>query len=178
MLARSSIEAVAAPDITNGILASRAAVASIRSLPGRKFLYPGLSPGGTVPGVRQDHLQFLSQSKEAVRQADGFGAHVYWAFNFPMGTALQMLDDMLAFLRDNGMGNKPVFVTEASNNKGNTTPAQKGAEYVSFWQELRARPATKGVTYFGASATHPDFQEEVWVTNGVSRGIAEVVGGR
>lgn len=148
------------------------------ALPGAKFLYPGLSPGGTVPGVRQDSMQFLSQSKEAVRRADGFGAHVYWAFNFPMSAALQMLDNMLIFLRDNGMGNKPVYVTEASNNKGHTSPEQKGAQYVTFWQELRVRPATKGVTYFVASANHPDFQEEVWVINGVSRGIAEVVGAR
>ncbi len=148
------------------------------ALPGVRFLYPGLSPGGSVPGIRQDHMQFLSQSKEAVRQADGFGAHIYWAFNFPMSTALRMLDDMLTFLRDNGMSNKPVFVTEASNNKGNTTPAQKGAEYVTFWRELIARPVTKGVTYFVASANHPDFQEEVWVTGGGSRGIAEVVGVR
>ncbi len=148
------------------------------ALPGRQFIYPGLSPGGTIPGIRQDHLQFMDQSREAIRAADGIGIHGYWAADFPMGATLQMIDDMLDFLQFNGMADKPVWVTEASNNKGGTSPQTKGAEYVTFWQELRNRPTLRGVTYFVASATHPDFQEEVWVTNGASRGIAEVVGAR
>ena len=148
------------------------------SFPGVRLLYPGLSPGGSVPGIRQDHAQFMAQSKEAIRAADGLAVHRYWAANFPMSTALQMLDETINFLRSNNMGQKPIWVTEASNNKGGTTPAGKGAEYVRFWQELRQRPTLQGVTYFVASANHPDFQEEVWVTGGSSRGIAEVVGAR
>ena len=148
------------------------------SFPSVRLLYPGLSPGGSVPGIRQDHAQFMAQSKEAIRAADGLAVHRYWAANFPMSTALQMLDETINFLRSNNMGQKPIWVTEASNNKGGTTPAGKGAEYVRFWQELRQRPTLQGVTYFVASANHPDFQEEVWVTGGSSRGIAEVVGAR
>lgn len=148
------------------------------ALPGRRFIYPGLSPGGTIPGIRQDHLQFMEQSKEAIRAADGLAIHGYWAVDFPMGATLQMFDDILSFLEFNGMADKEIWVTEASNNKGGVSPQTKGAEYIAFWNEMRNRPTIQGVTYFVASATHPDFQEEVWVTNGASRGIAEVVGTR
>ena len=148
------------------------------ALPGRTFLYPGLSPGGSIPGIRQDHLQFMEQSKEAIRAADGLAIHGYWAVDFPMGATLQMIDDIMSFLEINEMAEIPIWVTEASNNKGGTTPQNKGAEYITFRNELKQRPTMRGVTYFVASANHPDFQEEVWISNGVSRGIAEVVGAR
>jgi hypothetical protein len=47
-------------------------------------------------------------------------------------------------------------------------------EYLRFWQELQKRPTVQGVTFFVASASNPDFKEEIWV----GRGIGRVVGSR
>ncbi len=148
------------------------------ALPGVRFLYPGLSPGGSVTNVRRNATTFLEESRAAVQAADGFAAHIYWAVDYPMDTALQVLDGYLSYLAGQNMGQKPVWVTEASNNKNTVSLAAKGAEYVTFWQRLRQRPAVQGVTYFVASASNPQFAEETWVANGQSRGIAEVVGAR
>jgi small-conductance mechanosensitive channel len=67
----------------------------------------------------------------------------------------------------------PIWVTEASNNKGGD-PRDKGLEYLKFWSELQQRPTVQGVTFFVASASNPQFGEEVWV----GRGIGAVLGGR
>ncbi len=69
---------------------------------------------------------------------------------------------------------KHIWVTEASNNKAGTSVADKGKQYLQCWQELQKRPTVQGVTFFVASASNPDFAEEVWV----GRGIGAIVGKR
>ena len=140
-----------------------------QALPGVRYIYPGLSPGGAVDRVRQEHTAFLEASRTAVEAADGLGVHTYWAHNFPMERALQTLDGFI-----NRFPAKPIWVTEASNNKGGTPPEEKAREYLRFWQQLQQRPTVQGVTYFVASASDPQFAEEVWV----GRGIAAIVGAR
>ena len=145
--------------------------------PSAKFLYPGLSPGSTVANVREDSTTFLRESIVAVKSADGFGTHIYWANDYPLVRAVGVLDGYITTLRQNGVGDKPIFVTEASNDKGGTSPQQKGKEYVQFWQQLRRWPTLQGVTYYVASASS-GFDEEVWVRGGKSIGIAEAVANR
>lgn len=139
-----------------------------QALPGYRFIYPGLSPGPSVGGLKQDHVEFIESSRDCVHQADGLGVHIYWSHVYPMSTALAVLDDYVTRFRG-----VPIWVTEASNNKGGN-PRDKGREYVKFWSELQQRPTVQGVTYFVASASNPVFGEEVWV----GRGIGAVVGGR
>jgi hypothetical protein len=81
----------------------------------------------------------------------------------------QLLDDYISRFRF-----KPIWVTEASNNKAGTSTYHKGLQYLDFWRELQKRPTVQGVTYFVASASNPEFKEEVWV----GRNIAEIVGRR
>ena len=69
---------------------------------------------------------------------------------------------------------KPIWVTEASNNKAGTPIATKATQYMQFWQELQQRPTVQGVTYFVASASNPEFAEEIWV----GRNIGALVGRR
>ena len=140
-----------------------------KELPNHKFIYPGLSPGGSVVSFKQDHIQFIEASRAAVEAADGLGIHIYWSNVYPMQRSLDVLDDYIARFRY-----KPIYVTEASNNKSGTAVYMKGREYIQFWQELQKRPTVKGVTYFVASASNPDFKEEVWV----GRGIGKMVGRR
>ncbi|MFO7682388.1 MAG: M23 family metallopeptidase [Chloroflexota bacterium] len=140
-----------------------------QALPGYRYIYPGLSPGGAVADFKHDHIQFIEASRAAVEAADGLGVHLYWSNIYPMQRSLDVLDDYIARFRY-----KPIYVTEASNNKGGTPAHMKGRQYIEFWQELQKRPTVQGVTYFVASASNPAFKEEVWV----GRGIGKVVGRR
>lgn len=140
-----------------------------QALPGVRFIYPGLSPGPTVAHVRQDHIAFLESSRPAIEAADGMGIHLYWSAVAPMNFALSTLDDYLTRVRY-----KPLWVTEASNNKTGTSLEAKAQQYLQFWHELQKRPTVQGVTYFVASASAQTFAEEVWV----GRGIGKMVGKR
>jgi hypothetical protein len=140
-----------------------------QALPGARFIYPGLSPGSTVIHVKRDHIQFIEASREAVEAADGLGVHLYWSEHVPMERALDLLDDTISRFRS-----KPIWITEASNNKPGPSPAQRAQQYLQFWHALQERPIVRGVTYFVASAIDARFAEEVWV----GRGIGALVGRR
>ena len=148
---------------------SAVAAAYRQALPEVKLIYPGLSPGAAVVNVRQDHIQFIEQSRTAVDASDCLGVHIYWSRMSPMREALDVLDAYLTRFR-----NKPIWITEASNNDKAVPYSDKAKEYLQFWNELQSRPYVRGVTYFAASASNPAFSSEVWVGNGV----AEIVGKR
>ena len=140
-----------------------------KELPRVKFIYPGLSPGSTVSGFKIDHVRFIEASRPAVEEADGLAAHLYWSNIYPMSRAIDVLDDYISRFR-----NKPIWITEASNNKAGTSANEKSKQYLQFWHELQNRPIVQGVTYFVASASNPEFAHEVWV----GRGIGKLVGMR
>ncbi|MCP4359743.1 MAG: M23 family metallopeptidase [Chloroflexi bacterium] len=140
-----------------------------QAIPNMRFIYPGLSPGASVRNIKMDHVEFIEASRDAVKAADGLGIHLYWSNVYPMSLALNVLDDYIARFRF-----KPIWVTEASNNKAGTAVHRKAAEYLQFWQELQKRPTVQGVTYFVASASNSEFKEEIWV----GRNIGAMVGRR
>ena len=140
-----------------------------KAIPGMRFIYPGLSPGSAVSGIKQDHIQFIEASRRAVEAADGLATHIYWSNVYPMDWALNVLDDYISRFRY-----KPIWITEASNNKSGTAVHKKAQEYLTFWKELQKRPTVRGVTYFVASASDPAFKEEIWV----GRGIGNLIGRR
>ncbi len=130
--------------------------------PKTRFIFPGLSPGHTIAGLRQDHVSFIEQARWAVQSADGLAIHVYWSIHYPLWQALNVVDDYVT-----RFPNMPIYVTESSNNGPGRTFAHKASEYIHFWDELKKRPTVKGVTYFVASASDPEFADEVWVGNGI-----------
>ncbi|WP_420631612.1 peptidoglycan DD-metalloendopeptidase family protein [Candidatus Leptofilum sp.] len=137
-----------------------------QALPGSKFIYPGLSPGAAVSGIKQDHIQFVEASRAAVEAADGLGIHTYWSNVYPMSRALDVLDDYISRFRY-----KPIWITEASNNKAGTPVYRKAQQYLDFWREIQKRPTVQGVTYFVASASDPNFKEEVWVGRDIGKRV-------
>ncbi len=137
-----------------------------QALPGSKFIYPGLSPGAAVSGIKQDHIQFVEASRAAVEAADGLGIHTYWSNVYPMARALDVLDDYISRFRF-----KAIWITEASNNKAGTPVFRKAQQYLDFWREIQQRPTVQGVTYFVASASDPAFKEEVWVGRNIGKRI-------
>ena len=134
--------------------------------PEHRFMYPGLSPGGHIPGLRQEHTSFIEQSRWVVEASDALGVHIYWSDPFPMAQGLAVLDDYIR-----RFPNIPIWITEASNNGAGTSFARKAQEYITFWQECKKRPTVAGVTYFVASASDPVFAPEVWVGNGIGRAV-------
>lgn len=131
------------------------------------YMYPGLSPGGTVAGVRQDSTAFLQQSISSgvMNHVNAMGVHAYWSAGFPMQSAINHVNQT-----KNTTG-KPTYVTEASINDRPSvlTPQQYGDQYAEFIQSV----AVEGIYFFVGSASNSYFEPETWVrTNGTSKGIA------
>lgn len=72
-----------------------------------------------------------------------------------MTAALAVLDDAIARFRG-----KLIGITEARYNRGRIDDADRAAQYLSFINQLRLRPAVQGVTFFVASASNPQFADE------------------
>lgn len=139
------------------------------ALPGVRFLFPAASPGGDIAGVRTDHVPFLEANRAAIEASDGLAVHLYWAANAPIEDALATLDDLIARFPE-----MPLWITEASYNKGGIDDRQRAQSYLTFIEALRQRPAVQGVTFFVASAQDPTFAPETWV----GKQIAPLVGAR
>ena len=145
-----------------------------QSLPGQRFIFPGLSPGWGFEQSdvkRIDSMQFLQACLPAIYASDGVGLHAYWSSQWAMQRTLDQLDDHLGLMSSL----IPVWITEASiNDNPAVYSAQEYADqYVEFWQTMQQRPQVKGVMYFVGSASNPSFAGESWIVNGKSRGIAE-----
>lgn len=138
------------------------------ALPTAVFLYPGLSPGADVPGVREGHIRFLEQSRAAVEAADGLGVHLYWSQDHPLADGLAMLDDVIARFPE-----KPIWITEASYNQGGITDGERAEAYRALIAALKLRPTVQGVTFFVASAADPAFADETWVGRPLARLLGE-----
>jgi len=122
------------------------------ALPGVRFLYPGLSPGGDGgPTAREFFWQ--------IPGVDGYGVHAYWGISNNMYQAV----DEVSYFAATGM---PIIVTEASN-KGVDSDSLKGTEYIDFSAMI---PAI-AVTYFVCSARHDPqkYTNEVWVGTVISK---------
>lgn len=138
-------------------------------LAGCKWVYPGLSPGGSIPGIRTDSTAFLAQSNLAL--FDVLGVHAYWSQDYPIAQAYAHIDASLAY-------SKPILLTEVSrNDRPAVLPySQYGTEYVQFIRAMRQRPNVLGITFFISSASDPYFEPETWVTEtNQSKGIARVI---
>lgn len=143
------------------------------NLSGVKFLFPGLSPGETIPGVRQDHWTFLQACMPVIGLCDGLATHIYWAPDYPMQTALQVLDGYLS-----RVPGKPVWITEACNNKCGPTPADKVNQYITFWRESGRKQRVRGVTFFVMSASDPSWGWSATCQTWLGLGMAELAANR
>ena len=50
---------------------------------------PGVSPGSSINGFKQDHVRFLEASRPAIEAADGLGIHLYWSLFSSDGKCLR-----------------------------------------------------------------------------------------
>ena len=138
----------------------------------RPYLVPGLSPGGAVAGVRADSLAFLRDclARLAAVQAPVYGVavHNYWSAAWPMSQALAQLQAVYQIA-----GRRRYFVTEASNNKGDTSASDKVRQYRAYpAQAAAALPGLEAITYYVASASNPAWH---WPTASNPEGSGEVI---
>ena len=128
-----------------------------QAFPQALFGFPGLSPGATAPGVRQDMVAFLTQAAPACQEADWLGAHAYWQNEAEMsmrhgGLAYQELAHRYP--------DAPLYITEFSNQNRATGKDAKGREYVRYYASLKG---VRAAFSFVASASNQDeFGHECW----------------
>jgi hypothetical protein len=139
------------------------------ALPGVAFVYPGLSPGGDMDGIRQDSVLFAQESRAAIESADALGVHFYWSADHPLEEGLALLDGVIGRFPE-----KPIWITEAGYNRGGISDRQRADHYLALIAALRLRPTVQGVTFFVASASDPQFAPETWV----GKRIAPLLGER
>lgn len=130
------------------------------------IMFPGLSPGGDVAGLRRNASVFLTEAAPAMSSATDVGVHCYWTDADPMSNALAWLDAHRTF-------NLPLWITEASL-KQPASASRVAQDYYSFLQAASLRSLFRGVTFYVASGTNPAYKDERWITypEWKSRGIA------
>lgn len=136
-------------------------------LPDVNYVFPGLSPGWTVEGVRKASWEFWSEVPLAIINAlDSIGVHAYWSLKFPINTAVSEVAKYQVY-------DKPIWVTEASrNDRPALAGIDYGAEYADFIKKLRGLGNVRGVTFFVASASNSYFHPECFIVEGKSKGWA------
>ena len=139
------------------------------AFPNVPIIYPGLSPGGDVAGIRQDHTTFIEQSRGAAEASDGLGVHLYWSGSYSLDSALAVLDDYIG-----RFPGKPIWITETSYNADGISDEERARQYLALIDAVKARPAVRGVIFFVASAYDPTFAPETWV----GKNIAPIIGRR
>lgn len=139
------------------------------AMPGVRFLYPGVSPGGDVANIRQNHPAFMEESRAAIDAAYGLGMHLYWSADYSMQSALATLDEVIAKFPA-----KPIWITEASYNRDGLSDSERAQTYLNFIAAIKQRPTVEGLTFFVASASNAAFSAETWV----GKTIAAQVGNR
>jgi murein DD-endopeptidase MepM/ murein hydrolase activator NlpD len=126
--------------------------------PGVKFGYPGLSPGGDVPGIRMNSNAFLSGSDDAIRRSDWVGWHCYWVdeASMRMAAAGRSWEEVRRRFPD-----KLVLITEFANPSERQDSRAKGRQYVQYYEALRDEPGIGAAFAFVLSASS-GFTHETW----------------
>ncbi len=125
---------------------------------GVKLGFPGVSPGGQVPGQRMDANVFLDGADPAMLKADWLGANCFWDNEVEMN---KVEGGMYFELMRQRYPAKLIFITEFGNVNIHTTPLVKGREYVKYWQKLREVPGI-GAAFCQVVSAGKGFDGLVW----------------
>jgi len=125
---------------------------------GVKLGFPGVSPGGQVPGQRMDANVFLDGADPAMLKADWLGANCFWVNEVEMN---RVEGGMYFELMRQRHPAKLIFITEFGNVNIHTTQLVKGREYVKYWQKLREVPGI-GAAFCQVVSAGDGFNGLVW----------------
>jgi hypothetical protein len=126
--------------------------------PEAKFGFPGVSPGGQVPGQRLDAKVFLEQADEGIQTSDWVGVNCFWSSEAAM--ALPDRGAFYKYIREL-YPDKLLFITEFANVNELTNAYVKGNEYVKFYQTLRNEPGI-GVAFSQVMSSRSGYHSMVW----------------
>ena len=152
------------------------AVATLgKSFPEARFGFPGISPGGQVPGQRMDAEVFTDGADQAMVRADWLGVHCFWRAEAEMNA--RGLGRNYEVIRER-YPDKLLFITEFGNHNLYTNPNVKGREYVKYYQILRHQPGI-GAAFSQVVSAARGFQALIWRNEaGEPTRIVEEVGAR
>lgn len=142
--------------------------------PGALFGFPGCSPGDSIPNVREAQWLFINEARVAIMAADWIGVHCYW----------QSWDEMQSVEHGKGyvqyaveFPDKPLFITEFSNNNPNATNLEVGGQYCDYYSALHTDHRVRAAFAFVLSGAGWD--TEAWVREtGALTTIPVIVGDR
>jgi murein DD-endopeptidase MepM/ murein hydrolase activator NlpD len=143
--------------------------------PDAKLGFPGLAPGGSVDGLRQDALVFLQQADPAALAADWIGVHCCWTRAEEMaspsgGKAYEAVRQHHP--------SKLLMITEYSNTASGVDARIKGQQYVEYVRMLRDEPGV-GAAFCVALSASRGYDSEVWrYEDGRLNEIPALMGGR
>jgi hypothetical protein len=134
--------------------------------PEAKWGYPGLSP-------QPNTLAFLDASREAALACDWIGAHAYFRSAAQIGD----VNNGMYWLRiKQQFPNKPLMITEFSNNNPAQDYAGKAAQYQTFYATARAEVQVLAAFAFALSWPGQDVNHEAWVVNNALTEIPVALG--
>lgn len=147
-----------------------------RGFPDAHFGWPGLSPGGDVPGVRADSVQFLAEARDLIMtEADFICAHSYFINE---GSLAIEAAGMAWRVEKRRFPNKPLHLTEYSNPRHDVPHAEKGRQYVKYLA-LFERETNPPESAFCFCVSGSSFEHEGWrLENGSQTEIPKLIGAR
>ena len=117
--------------------------------PEAKIGFPGLSPGGLVPGRRADDAQFLNEAETAVQKADWVGVNCYWTDQ----TSLKDGNQGRSFeIYRNKLPGKLLMITEFCNPIQGISDKTKSDQYLEFYRMVRSQPGIAAAFSYALSA--------------------------
>ncbi len=104
------------------------------TFPEAQLGFPGLSPGGDVPGQRTDALRFLDEADEGALAADWIGVHAFWNSRLEMDQTSKGKIYETYRLR---YPHKLTIITAFANTNPATDFVVRGQQYVEYLRRLR-----------------------------------------
>ncbi len=143
--------------------------------PDAKFGFPGLAPGPSVDGLRQDALGFLQQADSAALASDWIGVNCHWSR--PEDMLSHQGGKFYEAIRHRHPG-KLLMVSEYSNLAAEVNSRTKGQQYVEYARLLREEPGV-GAAFCVALSAARGYESEVWrYEDGRLSDIPALMGGR
>jgi hypothetical protein len=109
--------------------------------PEARFGFPGVSPGGQVPGQRLDAKVFLEQADDAIQMADWVGVNCFWSNEDEMSAPNK--GEFYKYVRER-FPDKLLFITEFANVNDMVNTLAKGNQYLKYYQKLREEAGIGG----------------------------------
>jgi murein DD-endopeptidase MepM/ murein hydrolase activator NlpD len=135
--------------------------------------FPGLSPGNSISGWRQDWRNFAAGAETAISRSDWIGVNCEWADSAEMNSISggKLYEEVHLRFPD-----KMLMVTEFSNPSPDTGAEARAREYSDFYRTIR-NEAFVGAAFSFALSSNDGYASLVW-QNAEGNAVASLIGKR